>query len=71
MNAIREFRDKAGLSQERLGASCGLTKAAISNYETGARTPDLATGRRIVRVLNEAGVSCTLDDVFPPSGVAA
>lgn len=73
MNNLKEFRIKANLSQFKLAELCGWTKPnqsfspRIANYESGHRTPSLSDSRRMVRVLNENGAKCTLDQVFPPN----
>lgn len=36
---IAEWREKAGLSQERLAERVGTSKASISRWETGERDP--------------------------------
>ncbi|HDR1538576.1 TPA: helix-turn-helix transcriptional regulator [Pasteurella multocida] len=41
-----------------------LTQGALGHYESGRRTPDLKTARKIVMALNRNGVACSLDDVF-------
>ena len=37
--ALRFLRDKAGITQEELAERALLTRAQISSYETGRRTP--------------------------------
>lgn len=77
MNRIKHFRVKAGMSQAQLSVSCGWTKETekyngrISNYETGVRMPTLSDCRLIVSRLNQAGVACTIDDVFPAEETVA
>ena len=34
---IKEIREVKGIDQESLGASMGMTRAAVSNYESGKR----------------------------------
>ncbi len=71
MNRLKEFRQKANLSQDELGKALGgWVQSRICNYERG-RIPSLNDCRQIVRVLNERGVECTIDDVFPPESEAA
>lgn len=67
MNSIAEHRKKIGASQSRLAAACNWGQSRIANYEAGFRTPVLSDCRIIVKALNKLGVSCQLDDVFPPS----
>ncbi|PKM30214.1 MAG: transcriptional regulator [Gammaproteobacteria bacterium HGW-Gammaproteobacteria-11] len=66
MNRISEVRRQAGITQTALAASLGWSQGRISNYEANRREPGLAECRAIVAALNEQGVKCTLDDVFPP-----
>ncbi|HHY65995.1 MAG TPA: helix-turn-helix domain-containing protein [Alicyclobacillus sp.] len=40
---LRELRKKRKLTAREFGAKFGLAESTISGYETGARTPDLAT----------------------------
>lgn len=58
-NKLKEFREKAGLTQEELGAILGISQTAISLYETGGRKPDIETARLLAKALNT-----TLDSVF-------
>ena len=44
---IAELREKRGLTQDELAAKLGITRAALSHYETGRRQPDYDTLRRI------------------------
>ena len=68
MNLVKQFREKANITQAELGERCGFRAAQsrIALYESGGRTPSLHYSRKIVCALNEAGVECSLDDVFPP-----
>lgn len=65
---LRYYRMRACLTQGELGKRCGFKSAQsrIALYESGDRMPPLPVARRIVAVLNEIGIDCTLDDVFPP-----
>ena len=68
MNRICEFRKIAGLSQLAAAQAAGWAyQSRWSQYERGVRAVDIDTGRVIVRVLNDHGVACSLDDVFPPA----
>ncbi|MCA9376596.1 helix-turn-helix transcriptional regulator [Candidatus Nomurabacteria bacterium] len=44
---IKEYREKAGVSQKKLGMSLGLSDKAISAYESGRTLPPLETLNRI------------------------
>jgi len=50
--ALRQAREKAGLSVSMLARSAHTSRAAIHAYETGAREPNVATA---LRLLQECG----------------
>lgn len=53
----RSLREAAGVSQQELADALGVTRAAISHWETGTRSPRGELRRRYVsaiRVLQEA-----------------
>lgn len=50
MNAIRQYREGAGLTQEQLGASVGVSKWAISHYEADRRRPVDLVALRLEKV---------------------
>ncbi len=66
---LKVYRKRAKLSQSSLGWLAGFSdgQRRISHYETGKRRPNLNDCRALVHALNEAGIYCTLDEVFPPS----
>ncbi len=68
MLKLKHYRVRACLTQEELGKKCGFKAAQsrIALYESGERVPPLQVARIIVAALNDAGVTCTLDEVFPP-----
>ena len=49
---IRYYRLLREMSQEALANSIGIGKMAISNYESGKRTPDYTTSRKISKALD-------------------
>ena len=51
---IREAREKAGLSQEKLARKVGISQGALSFIERGVVEPRLST---LLRLLSELGVS--------------
>ncbi|VTN15464.1 Helix-turn-helix [Raoultella terrigena] len=66
MNNISTYRKKAQLSQQALAQKIGWNQPRLANYESFVRTPSLSDSRKIIFALNEFGVDCSLDDVFPP-----
>ena len=48
---IRYYRLMSEMSQETLAKAVGIGKMAISNYESGKRTPDYITSRKISNAL--------------------
>lgn len=59
-NKIRFYRLKNGFTQTEVGKMLGLTDDAISNYETGRRTPNVYTALKLARVLGT-----TVEELFP------
>lgn len=57
---LKLYRLQNKLTQEELAASIGTTKATISNYETGYRTPQQDALFQLANVLN-----VQIDDFFP------
>lgn len=50
---IREYREKAGVSQKKLGMSLGLSDKAVSAYESGRTLPPIETLYRIAEELDK------------------
>ncbi|MGU2289652.1 helix-turn-helix transcriptional regulator [Pseudomonas aeruginosa] len=70
-NRIAEYRGRLGYTQTRLAHELGWAQDRLSNYETGKRALRLDGCRALVTTFNRLGVSCTLDDVFPPEPITA
>ena len=51
---IGQYRRSLGISQEELGARLGVSRQAVSKWETGAATPDMAN---LMALAREFGVS--------------
>lgn len=51
---ISQYRKALGVSQEELGARLGVSRQAVSKWETGAATPDMAN---LIALAKEFGVS--------------
>lgn len=49
---LRILRENSGMTQEELARRVGMSAAAISHYETGARTPSLPVFRHIAQILD-------------------
>ena len=58
-NKIKQFRLKAGLTQEQLGTSLGISAQSISKWETGITMPDITL---LPLLSSELGV--TIDEIF-------
>ena len=50
-NAIRAARQRAKLSQSAVAERVGVTKSAVSNWETGQNTPAPEVALVLVKVL--------------------
>lgn len=67
MNRIEHFRKSTKLTQQQAADAAGWRyQSRWSGYERGDRTPDVHDAQIIVRVLNDHGASCTVEEVFPP-----
>jgi transcriptional regulator with XRE-family HTH domain len=60
MNRIREFREKAGLSQVELARRARIASTNLSAIECGRLAPWPKVKRRVARVLKK-----TLQELFP------
>lgn len=61
-NKIRYYRNLNKMTQQELAKKIGIGKAAISNYESGYRTPQQ---NRMFELSEALGVS--INDLFPPT----
>lgn len=57
--SVKELRTRKKMSQQELANQVGIKQSTVSLYETGARTPDLRTAKKMADVL---GVS--IDTLF-------
>lgn len=53
---LKQLRESAGMTQNELGSKLGITRNAISGYESGTREPDIEK-----LVLLSDVFDCTLD----------
>lgn len=61
MTALRDYRHKAGMTQEQLAKELGVTSSCVNMWETGNRKPDIISLKKIAQILN-----CTTDDLLEP-----
>jgi putative transcriptional regulator len=66
MSNLAVYRKKAGYSQKALAQASGLSQPMIWLLERGSSQTSLDNARAIVAAINEVGVICSMDDVFPP-----
>lgn len=59
MPTMKELREGMNMTQEELGKKIQKSQEIVSQYETGARSPDIKTARKISQALNSK-----LDDIF-------
>ena len=71
MNLLSEYRKKAALTQAEFASQCGWSQSRIGHYEAGRRSPSLEDAHVIVAKLQEKGVECSIEDVFPPVSVSS
>ena len=65
MNNLKIIRENVGLTQYELAQKINVTKASVSNYETGFRKPSIQVAQKIAIAISESGFTCSVDDVFP------
>ncbi len=51
-NNLKSFREKRGLSQNKLARKSDVTNTAISSYEHSDKTPNLATSAKLAKALD-------------------
>lgn len=56
---IREYRKKAGMTQEQLAKKMNVDQTAVSRWETGETKPFRKIHKKLARVLG-----CTVDDLL-------
>jgi putative molybdopterin biosynthesis protein len=59
LNRLREWRRRAGLTQQELAERAGVTRQTISGIESGLYGPGVEVGLRLARVLG-----CHVEDLF-------
>lgn len=61
MTALYEYRENQKMTQRELALVIGVSPNAISQYETGARKPDIVTLKKLAAALH-----CTTDQLLEP-----
>lgn len=61
MTAIYKYRKDQKMTQRELAKVVGITASAITQYETGARKPDIVTLKKLAAALH-----CTADQLLEP-----
>lgn len=61
MTAIYKYRKDQNMTQRELAEAVGITASAITQYETGARKPDIVTLKKLAAALH-----CTADQLLEP-----
>lgn len=59
MNTLRKMRQKNNLTQAELAAKLGVNANTVTQWETGARKPNIIMLKRVANVLN-----CTTDELL-------
>ncbi|WP_143231342.1 helix-turn-helix domain-containing protein [Actinosynnema sp. ALI-1.44] len=68
-NRLREWRERAGLTQRELAEACGLSRYQISRWETGDARPEPGSLRPLVQGLSDAlGEPLDLADLLECTG---
>lgn len=61
MTAIYKYRKGQNMTQRELAKAVGITASAITQYETGARKPDIVMLKKLAAALH-----CTADQLLEP-----
>ena len=61
MTAFYKYRKDQKMTQRELAKAVGITASAITQYETGARKPDIVTLKKLAAALH-----CTADQLLEP-----
>ncbi len=61
MTALRKFRENKGLTQEQLAKELGVTASAVTQWESGARNPNIKVLKKLSLILG-----CTTDELLEP-----
>lgn len=61
MTALYKYRKAKGLTQRELAKKLGTAQPTITQYETGARKPDIVTLKKLAAILG-----CTTDQLLEP-----
>ena len=59
MNNIKEFREKASMSQEELAKTLVISQQAVAKWEAGEAMPRADKLPELAKILG-----CTIDDLF-------
>ena len=59
LNNLEELRKSAGLTQQELSESAGVSRVSINAIENGVYVPSTVLALKIAKTLN-----CTVEDVF-------
>lgn len=62
-NNIKVLRAERNITQEELGAACGLSRQSINAIETGKYVPTVITAIKIAKFFNR-----NIEDIFKLAG---
>ncbi|MBN2142334.1 helix-turn-helix transcriptional regulator [Candidatus Woesearchaeota archaeon] len=58
-NRLKEYREKKGMSQEKLAAEAGVTRQTIISIEGGRYVPSLELALKLAKIFK-----CRIEDMF-------
>lgn len=65
MNAFLEARKRLNITQRAMADALGVSRSAISMYETGQRAPEMPQAWKLLDLCRAHRVRMTLEDVYP------
>lgn len=64
MNAIKDIRDKLGLTQNELAAKLEMTQGNVGHYEKGIQDVPVRVAKKLVSIAKANGLDMSLDDFY-------
>jgi putative transcriptional regulator len=58
-NKLKEYREKKGISQEKLAAECSVTRQTIISIEGGKYVPSLELALKLAKIFK-----CKVEELF-------
>ena len=64
MNAVKEIRDKLGLTQHELATMLEMSQGNVGHYEKGIQDVPVRIAKKLVSIAKAEGLNISLDDFY-------